>query len=149
MTPWTLQQVDHALRISWAADTCSPDDLDRAGWSPENPAWGQCDITALLVNDLFGGDLMVGEVFSAAGERQGYHWWNRLISGVEIDLTREQFKDGQTITDARIVKRPQPRRRRSQYELLRSRVAAHIGPLPAPGSAPRAEARDAALGPGR
>ena len=42
------------MRASWAADTCSPDDLARAGWHPDNPAWGHCDITALLVNDLFG-----------------------------------------------------------------------------------------------
>lgn len=136
MTPWTLVQIDRALRICWAADTCSTDDLDRSSWSPENPAWGHCDITALLINDLLGGDLVVGAVHSVDGARQGHHWWNRLPSGIEIDLTREQFRDGQTIADAQIVKRPAawPRRRGKQYELLRSRVAAHLGPLPAPRS---------------
>ncbi|MCO5997000.1 YunG family protein [Actinoallomurus rhizosphaericola] len=137
MTPWTLQEIDQALREAWAADTCSPDDLERSGWSPENPAWGHCDITALLVNDLFGGDLVVGEVHSAAGEPQGHHWWNLLPGGAEIDLTREQFRDGQKITGRRIVERPrpQPLRRSREYELLRRRVAARLGPLPAPGSA--------------
>ncbi|WP_456114964.1 YunG family protein [Streptantibioticus cattleyicolor] len=62
MTPWTLTAIERALRASWAADTCSPDDLARAPWSPGNPAWGHCDITALLVNDLLGGDLVCGEV---------------------------------------------------------------------------------------
>lgn len=133
----TLQDIDRALRDSWAANTCSPDDLQRSGWSPDNPAWGHCDITALVVNDLLGGDLIVGRVQSAAGEPQGHHWWNRLPSGVEIDLPREQFRDGQTIIEPRAVARPgpQPRHRRREYEVLRIPVAARLGPLPAPGSA--------------
>ncbi|GGM16364.1 hypothetical protein GCM10010129_70690 [Streptomyces fumigatiscleroticus] len=60
MTPWSLLDPDRALRGSWAADTCSPD--DRADWRPDNPACGHCDITALIVNDVFGGDLVVVEV---------------------------------------------------------------------------------------
>jgi hypothetical protein len=51
----TLTDIEHALRACWAADTCSPDDLVRAGWSSGNPAWGHCDVTALVVRDLFGG----------------------------------------------------------------------------------------------
>jgi hypothetical protein len=137
MTPWTLLDIDRAFRASWAADTCSPDDLARAGWNPGNPAWGHCDITALLVNDLFGGDLVLGDVHPADGAGQGCHWWNRLAGGIEIDLTREQFRDGQAITNVRIIKRPgpQPRFRAKEYRLLRSRVASHLGPLPAPGYA--------------
>lgn len=60
MIPWNLIDLDRALRAGWAADTCSPD--DQAEWQPGNPAWGHCDITALIVNDVFGGDLLVGEV---------------------------------------------------------------------------------------
>src|SRR4051812_10600732 len=59
---WTHSQLAQAVRSVWAADTCSPDDVARAGWSPGNPAWGHCDITALVVNDFLGGDLMLGEV---------------------------------------------------------------------------------------
>lgn len=132
MTPWSLLDIDRALRVSWAADNCSPDDFDRAGWTPENPAWGHCDITALLVNDLLGGDLMLGTVHAVDGEQHGYHWWNRLPSGIEIDLTREQFRDGQKVTAARVVRQPgsRPRHRAKEYELLRSRVAGHLGALP-------------------
>ncbi|NKZ04236.1 YunG family protein [Actinomadura latina] len=134
MPPWTLTRIEEALRACWAADTCSPDDLARAPWHPGNPAWGQCDITALVVNDLFNGDLVVGEVHAADGEKQGYHWWNRLPSGVEIDLTRDQFQGGQTITGARVVQRPAPlpRRRADEYILLRDRLTTHLGPLPEP-----------------
>lgn len=131
VTPWTLSNIEGALRMSWAADTCSPDDLERAGWEPTNPAWGHCDITALLVHDLLGGDLVVGEVH-LDGEQHGFHWWNRMASGIEVDLTREQFRQGQVITAARVVQRPasKPARRYREYLLLRDRVAAQLGPLP-------------------
>ncbi|MGV4926119.1 hypothetical protein K2224_16840 [Streptomyces sp. BHT-5-2] len=137
MTPWSLIGIDRAFRASWAADTCSPDDV--ADWQPGNPAWGHCDITALVVHDLFGGDLMLGDVHHA-GEPAGYHWWNRLPSGIELDLTSEQFTDGQTVTGARIVKRPLGPlpRRWNEYLLLRDRVATHLGPLPPRPTAPQA-----------
>lgn len=131
MTPWTLDQIEAALRASWAADTCSPDDVARTPWHAGNPAWGQCDITALLLHDLLGGELMLGEVWRG-GEQHGYHWWNRLASGIELDLTRSQFVDGQEVVGARPVARPPgtPPRRAGEYFLLRDRVAARLGPLP-------------------
>lgn len=131
MTTWNLLDLDRALRDSWAADTSSPDDQD--AWEPGNPAWGHCDITALVVNDVFGGDLVVGEVYETDGTRRGYHWWNRLPSGVELDLTREQFRRGQSVTAERVVVRPPgPLRRWEEYLLLRERVIARLGALPEP-----------------
>jgi hypothetical protein len=124
--------VERALRASWAADTCSPDDLDRAGWHAGNPAWGHCDVTALVVNDIFGGDFVVGAVYLGA-EQHGYHTWNRLASGVDIDLTRDQFRDGQVVRELRVAVRPADRGghpRYAAYDLLRERVAARLGPLP-------------------
>ncbi|WP_436850421.1 YunG family protein [Streptomyces griseoloalbus] len=105
----------------------------RKAWQPDNPARGHCDITALVVNDLFGGELMGGEVH-LDGSRHGYHWWNRLPSGVELDLTREQFRRGQTITAARAVERPPGPlpHRRDQYLHPRERPVPHLGPLPGP-----------------
>ncbi|ONK12305.1 hypothetical protein [Streptomyces sp. MP131-18] len=131
MAPWTLTDIAAALRTGWAADTCSPDDMLRSPWSPDNPAWGHCDITALVIHDIFGGDLVLGDVH-LVGRPVGHHWWNRLPNGVEIDLTREQFRHGQTISRPRAVPRPPgpPRRRREAYRLLRARVADCIGPLP-------------------
>jgi hypothetical protein len=88
---------------------------------------------------------MVGEVHAAEGQRQGYHWWNRLPSGIDIDLTRDQFQRGQTIAGARVVQRlaPLPRRRADEYVLLRARLTAHLGALPAPAAPRQATARDA------
>ncbi|WP_329128685.1 hypothetical protein OG552_00850 [Streptomyces sp. NBC_01476] len=136
--PWTLTALDRALRASWAADTCSPDDVAREPWHPGNPAWGHCDITALIVHDLFGGDLVLGDVHLGAA-RAGFHYWNRLPSGLELDLTREQFRSGQTVTAARVVRRPPGPlpRRRAAYELLRGRLATRIGPLPEAGAMAR------------
>ncbi|MFJ2112027.1 MULTISPECIES: hypothetical protein [unclassified Streptomyces] len=137
MTPWSLTVIEQALRASWAADTCSPDDTARAPWTPDNPARGQCDITALVVHDVFGGDLVVAEVHLGK-EQHGYHWWNRLASGVETDLTRDQFRAGQTLTEGRTVRRPPGRlpHRWEEYELLRGRVEERLGAVPAPGSVP-------------
>jgi hypothetical protein len=134
MTVWSLPQLDEALRASWAADTCSPDDVAREPWQPGNPAWGHCDISALLVHDLFGGRLLVGEV-DLDGSPQGFHWWNELPSGIQLDVTREQFRRGQRVTGVRTVVRPPGPlpRRWAEYLLLRERVAARLGALPAPG----------------
>jgi hypothetical protein len=130
--PLTLTALDRALRVSWAADTCSPDDVARSPWHPDNPAWGHCDITALVVNDLFGGSLVVGEVHHEGG-RAGHHWWNLLASGIELDLTREQFRLGQTVSAPRVVERPPGpvRRRQAEYEVLRTRVREQLGLPPA------------------
>ncbi|WP_324290586.1 alpha/beta hydrolase [Streptomyces sp. H27-H5] len=131
-TPWTLADLEAAIRAGWSAETCSPDDVERAPWTAGNPAWGHCDITALVVQDLVGGELMVGEVWWG-GQQQGFHCWNVLPGGMCVDLTREQFRLGQTITRARLMgKRPPGRlpRRWEEYRLLRRRVIERLGPLP-------------------
>ncbi|MEE4545171.1 hypothetical protein V2S66_24780 [Streptomyces sp. V4-01] len=130
--PLTATGPDRALRASWAAGTCSPDDVARSPWHPDNPARGHCDITALVVHDLFGGSLVVGEVHHD-GERAGHHWWNRLASGIELDLTREQFRLGQTVSTPRAVERPpgRVRHRQAECEVLRARVRERLGLPPA------------------
>lgn len=130
-TPWTLADLEAAIRAGWSAETCEPSDISRIPWTAENPAWGHCDITALVVQDLVGGDLMLGEVFHE-GRQEGYHWWNLMPGGIRIDLTREQFRRGETVTPGRIVKRPAGRLRRrwEEYQLLRQRVIDKLGPLP-------------------
>ncbi|MFZ4204522.1 YunG family protein [Streptomyces griseoincarnatus] len=95
---------------------------------------GHCDITTLVVNDLFGGDLLVAAV-RRAGSPHGYHWWNRLPNGVELDLTLDQFRAGETLSPPRAVTRPPgpPLRRHPEYELLRARLTRQLGPLPSAG----------------
>lgn len=113
------------LRAAWGSDTCDPDDL--AQWRPENPARGQCGVTALLVHDLLGGELIFGDVL-VGRVRVGGHYWNRLPGGREVDLTAEQFRPDEVVTGGEVQRRPPdaPARCREQYDLLRSRVLAAL-----------------------
>ena len=124
--PLTLQALEDAVRASWGPDVCE-DPVDLPLWSTENPARGQCGPTALVVNDLLGGDLCVAEVRLRDGSQRGFHWWNRL-AGVDIDLTLEQFGPDEHVQEPRVVARPSGplRRGETEYRLLRSRVLARL-----------------------
>jgi 8-oxo-dGTP pyrophosphatase MutT (NUDIX family) len=135
------------LRAAWGPDTCDPHDLNN--WRPGNPARGQCGTTALVIQDLLGGELILGQVH-VDGVKVGHHWWNRLPDGTTVDLTAGQFHPGETVTGGEVRHRPPepPRRCRGQYELLRHRVLGALtdehpelaamcpGPLSAPYRAP-------------
>ncbi|MGW6709293.1 YunG family protein [Streptomyces sp. NPDC054956] len=126
MTPLLLTDIDRAVRSSWSEQTCTPEYRDR--WTRENPARDQCGVTALVLHDLLGGELIRGEVL-VDGERVDYHWWNRLGLGVEIDLTREQFGPEEKISEGVVVPRPpesEMRRLRTEYEILREQVLAKL-----------------------
>ncbi|MFJ8039259.1 hypothetical protein ACIRBX_01940 [Kitasatospora sp. NPDC096147] len=126
MTPLLLTDIERAVRASWTAETCTPE--YRARWTAENPARDQCGVTAMVVHDLLGGELLRGEVL-VDGERVDFHWWNRLGAGVEIDLTREQFGPHELVTEGTVVPRPpfdEWRRPKPEYLLLRERVLARL-----------------------
>lgn len=83
-----IQKLERLLRKCWSRKTSA--DPDR--WTFKNPAWGQCAVTALVVQDFFGGELMRASLENVEGfQFMGSHYWNRLPSGKEIDLTRGQF----------------------------------------------------------
>jgi len=117
----TAVELQALLRAAWGPDTCYPAASEE--WRPDNPARDQCGMTALVVHDLLGGDLIVGEVH-VDGIKVGNHYWNRLPDGTEIDLTAEQFLPEECIVNGQVVVRPPdaPRRHRQQYELLSDRV---------------------------
>jgi hypothetical protein len=123
----TEEMLRPIFRAAWGRDTCDPSDLD--DWRPDNPSRGQCGVTALIVQELLGGDLVLGEVH--VGEvKVGYHYWNRLPDGRDVDFTADQFSAAEVVTGAEVQQRPggKPRRCREQYELLRRRVLATLGP---------------------
>ncbi len=74
-----------ALKHVWCAETCAP--RMRDNWTPENPTYGQCSITAFLVQDIFG-----GKVFGVPLGDGNYHCFN-VVGGHAFDLTSEQFGD--------------------------------------------------------
>ena len=77
----SLSELAASIRAAWGPDTAAQE-----AWSESLPEKGQCAVTALVVQDVFGGDLLRAEV---SGES---HYWNRLSSGDEIDFTRGQFE---------------------------------------------------------
>jgi hypothetical protein len=118
--------LEAAIRASWATDTCDPVDLP---WSADNAPRGQCGVTALVIQDRLGGDLIMATVHNADGSRQGVHYWNRLPDGTELDLTRDQFTAGEVIQDDAIVqerKGDEAGRMLWQYLALKDRVAAAL-----------------------
>jgi hypothetical protein len=78
----TIDDLRHLLPSAWRGDTS----LLPAEWSADNPAVGQCAVTALVVQDLFGGELRRGIADSET------HYWNLLPDGRELDLTASQFE---------------------------------------------------------
>ena len=106
-----------AVRASWTRDTSYEPDR----WSDDNPAWGQCAVTALVIQDYFGGELV-----RATDGADTTHFWV-VVAGEDVDLTLEQFDpvpiwtEGPTAVDREYVLAwPETRRR---YEELRDRVA--------------------------
>ena len=77
-----ISELKQLLIKSWNSDTCFPGLRDK--WSEENPSLGQCAITALIVNDFFGGKIMRCTASS------GSHYYNIIDDNI-IDLTVEQF----------------------------------------------------------
>lgn len=71
------------LLCVWSRETCAPRLRDE--WSEDNKTCGQCSITAFLVQDIFGGDVL--GVLRPGGN---YHCFNK-IGDVIFDLTSEQF----------------------------------------------------------
>jgi hypothetical protein len=75
-----LAALRDELNRHWRAETSFwPDE-----WTPARPSVGQCAVTAMIVQDRFGGDVLRtlnGGVV---------HYWNR-VDDVEVDLTRDQF----------------------------------------------------------
>ena len=78
-------------------------------------------MTALVVRDLLRGEILIANVVKN-GRRLERHAWNRLPSGVEIDLTREQFGDGEELGPAQPGEPMSLGRMPERYELFASRV---------------------------
>jgi hypothetical protein len=85
-----ISDLENILLDAWCKETSSEPEK----WSKDNPAWGQCAVTSLIVNDYFAGEIVWAEVF--ADGRRISHYFN-LVERREIDLTRKQFPDGTKI----------------------------------------------------
>jgi len=77
MTYDTPTELFAALRTAWS-------DKSSSSWTPQNPAKGQCSVTSLIVQDIFGGEIL------STRTPGGTHFYNN-IDGVRWDLTVSQF----------------------------------------------------------
>lgn len=118
---------------AWCKETASPACTE--AWMEGN-ASGQGDVTALLVQDIFGGVLLRGHI-----EGYGFHYWNRIpietpnewVDGpeMEVDLVRHQFPRGTDVSpgvptsrERVLYSEPAVKARTApRYELLRLRCA--------------------------
>jgi 8-oxo-dGTP pyrophosphatase MutT (NUDIX family) len=125
-----IETLRASFQAAWGPDTCDPAGL--AGWRHDNRARDQCGTTALVVQDLLGGELVLADVHRA-GSKIGHHYWNRLPDGTDLDLTAGQFDADESVVGGEVRHRPPdaPRRCRGQYELLRHRIRVSLaGPYP-------------------
>jgi hypothetical protein len=117
----TLDETEAAIRAAWGRETS--DDPDE--WSEENPARGQCAVTALLVRELLGGEILVANVLRE-GRRVERHAWNRLPSGLTLDLTRRPFVNGERFGEPAVEEPVLTHRNPERYATLRARVRARL-----------------------
>ncbi len=108
----TLEKLKQILDKVYNKDTAHH--KWRAKWSKDNPTYGQCVPTALLVQYYFGGEIYKHNIES--------HYFN-MINGQVVDLTKEQFDYE---LDYMQGKQKQPNLTKSQtkkrFELLKQRV---------------------------
>lgn len=123
------EELQELLRKSWSQETSA----DPEHWTPKNPAWGQCAISARVGYDFKGGEILRTKTKMSIEGVQTSHYWNRFPDGKEVDFTKEQFPKGTVIPEAEpchedyIFKSPNARKR---YALLRLSVENLIRPNP-------------------
>lgn len=133
--PITVDRNDlaEAIRASWTMATSA----DPERWSEANRARGQCDVTSLVLLEYLGGDLQLARVF-LDGEQVEHHYWNQLTQDDALDLTREQFVEGQELSEPELVSGDMIHSKyetarselRERHQLLRSAVSSRLGAEP-------------------
>lgn len=78
-----LLELFAVLEQCWTKETTYPP--CQKEWVPNDPSYGQCAITDMLVYDMFGGSIHKIKVGGG-----GTHYFN-MLNGRYVDLTREQF----------------------------------------------------------
>lgn len=82
----TLNDFFEIMLKSWVKESAYPTAQKDPQFNLANdPTYGQCAVTAMLVNKYFGGDIR--KIHVSGG---GTHYFN-VINGQIFDLTRDQF----------------------------------------------------------
>ena len=97
----SLSEVLQALQDSWSIDSTD----EPENWNPSNPSRGQCGMSSLIINDYFGGKLVLWKVF-VGEEQDGVHYSNELPDGTPFDSTGDQFWDTEELKEPLSFERP-------------------------------------------
>ncbi len=119
-----LKFLAEVIQKAWGKDTCYPPIAK--DWIQENPAFGQCAITALIVQDYYGGKLLYCE--------HNHHYWNKLPNGKKVDLSESQFKHGVIICEDEVRTREYVLNSKgakkantpARYQILKQRVKQNL-----------------------
>lgn len=95
------QRVGHLHALALQA-WCRASSEDPAHWTPALPEYAQCGATALVVQDVLGGDLMTGRLLRNG--RLVTHCWNLLEGDVQVDLTARQLAGARFLGTSRVVR---------------------------------------------
>lgn len=120
--PYDESVIRAALREAWSLETA-------VQWTRENPALGQCNVTAAVIFDLFGGDILRTELPGV------WHYYNR-IDGSRVDFTDSQFSSPGALFDAPARYEDEPTTRSAamtgiperEYEALKSALLSALDP---------------------
>lgn len=108
-----IKEIKNALYKSWSLKSSSK-------WSKENPASGQCGVTALVVHDLLGGEIKKTKL------PNGWHFYN-VLNGTRYDFTESQFTD-----EVEYMDQPSSREEafsdtnESQYSYLKQQIYCYL-----------------------
>ncbi|WP_432279654.1 YunG family protein [Nocardia brasiliensis] len=123
-----LAALEEAFEAAWSADTSAT-----AAWETSNRAKGQCAVTACVVQDYLGGDILHTTATLPSGELVS-HYFN-VIDDTPVDFTSKQFPNGTSFSRPSSRTRGYPSTRdyclsydstRHRYDLLSSRVVAYL-----------------------
>ncbi|GAF11075.1 acetyltransferase, GNAT family [Bacillus sp. JCM 19046] len=113
MNKVTSFQVSQAVSQAWSSQSSSK-------WTEANPARGQCGVTAIVVQELLGGDIYKTKL------TDGWHYYNR-IEQKRYDLSKSQFQIKLDYSDT-----PSSREEawtdttEQQYRSLKERTLVHL-----------------------
>lgn len=92
-----VYELRNKLHKAWSRETS----YLPGEWSKNNPSRGQCAVTALVVQDCLGGNIIKCDVDKDVSS----HFFNKFENGEIIDFTRDQFALGVQFSNEREVDR--------------------------------------------
>lgn len=114
----SLVQIEWFLYQAWSKESSySPDDYEQ-----HDKSYGQCAVTALLLQDILSGEIMRGWAINKEENVRVRHYWNRF-GDTHVDCTWKQFPEGTTIIESKLAQRKQLLNHKStsnRYKVLRA-----------------------------